>query len=48
MNKTITFRVDEETLQNLDLIKEKLKISKADIVRMAISYFKNYVERVNK
>ena len=48
MNKTITVRVDEETLQNLDLIKEKLKITKSDIIRMSTKYFYNYVKRVNK
>ena len=47
MNKTITFRIDDETLQELEFIKKELKISKSDIVRMAISHFKNYVKKVN-
>ena len=47
MNKTITTRIDEETLQKLNYVKEKLKISKADVIRMAIAHFKNYIEKVN-
>jgi len=48
MEKTITFRIDEETLNDLEIVKQELKISKSDIIRMAISHFKNYVEKVNK
>lgn len=48
MNKVITFRIDQETLEKLEQIKNELKISKSDVVRMAINHFKNYVEKVNK
>jgi len=48
MNKKICFWVDQETIDILEQLKQELKISKADIVRMSIAKFKNYVEKVNK
>ena len=48
MDKVITFRIDQETLDDLEQTSKQLKISKSDVVRMAISHFKNYVEKVNK
>lgn len=47
MDKIITFRTDKETEELLEWLKNKLKISKSDIIRMAIPHFKNYVEKVN-
>ena len=48
MKDVISFRPDNQTLQELEIIKKHLRISTSDIVRMAISHFKNYVEKVNK
>ena len=48
MNKNITIRADEKTVRLLENLKKELNISKSDIVRMSISHFKNYIDKVNK
>lgn len=48
MNRKIQIRVDEETCELLEKLKKKLKITKSDIIRMAIAKFANYVEKEEK
>jgi len=48
MNKRIGIRVDDDTLEILKNIESTLRISKSDIIRMAIRHFENYVKKVNK
>lgn len=48
MNSRIEIRADKETLESLKNIESILKISKSDIVRMAIRHFENYVKKINK
>ena len=48
MNKYVSFRIDNETLEILQKIQEELKITRSDIIRMSIRKFYNYVKKVNK
>ena len=48
MDKNLNIRVDQKTIELLENLKEELKTSKADIVRMSIRKFYNYVKKVNK
>lgn len=48
MNNKLNLRIDKDTLESLWRIEATLKISKSDIVRMAIRHFENYVKKVNK
>jgi len=48
MNQKITIRVDQETVDLLNKLKQELKTSKSDIMRMSVMMFSNYVEKVNK
>lgn len=48
MNKQLHIRIDDETLDLLEKLKKELKITKSDIIRMALNKFNNYVKKVSK
>lgn len=48
MNKRLEVRIDEEIFEMLEYLKKELKITRSDIIRMAITHFAKYVEKVNK
>ena len=47
MNKVITLRIDKETEELLEQIKNEYKITKSNIIRMAIVQFKKYIDKTN-
>lgn len=48
MNKDLHIRIDDETLDLLEKLKKELKITKSDIIRMALNQFNNYVKKASK
>lgn len=48
MNERIQVRLDKKTSELLEKLKQELKITKSDIIRMSVNMFSNYVEKVNR
>lgn len=44
----MSFRIDDDTKDTIELLKKELRISKSSIIRMAIKHFYNYVRKINK
>lgn len=48
MNKYVSFRADNDTCKILEKLQKELKVTKSDIIRMAILNLKNQIEKVNR